>query len=186
MRMLSPRQTVGMAMAALLLGGCGGAPAPKALPKPTEPASPTASATPTPPALPKAAKAKTDEAVSAFARHYVEVINYATASGDVGKLLVLADESCTSCYRLAKRLRTIYGNGGKIRSRGWRVTGTLVIPNQPLARKYIDITIVQSPQTLVERAGAASKKYPGGKQALSLLLARRAESWKVTRMTLAG
>ena len=163
MRTLGPRRAVGIVVAALLLAGCGGAPKPKALPTPSEPGTPTASTTPTtptPPVLPEAAKATSDAAVEAFARHYVDVINYATASGDDSQLLALADDGCASCRTLATRLRTIYDAGGSIRSQGWSVTAAEVIANQPVTRKYIDLAIVQSPQTLVdERRGQSRSAF---------------------------
>lgn len=202
MRTVDPRLAVGSTAAPVLLAGvlavllaglltgCGGSPEPQPLPKPASSTSPSASAStsavPNAPVMPAAAKAKTDQSVEVFARHYVDIINFATATGNRSDLDALAEETCASCRRISSRLEQIYTAGGSITSEGWRVTAADVVPDQPLQRKYIDMSIVQSRQTLVEEVGASPKTFPGGKQALTMLLARRGDSWVVTRMTLAG
>ena len=186
MRTLGPRLAAGLIAAGLLLSGCGGSPEPSPPPKPSKSSSPSASATPTPPVLPEAANARTDAAVESFARYYVDLINFATTSGSREGLDTFASDACTSCRRLSTRLEQIYGAGGSIASEGWRVTAVDVVPDQPLRRKYVDLAIVQSPQILIEKAGAAPKRFPGGKQTLTMLVARRGSSWVVTRMSLAG
>lgn len=192
MRTLGPRPAAGLIAGliagGLVLAGCGGSPEPKPLPAPTKSSSPStsASSTPAPPVMPEAAKASSDAAVEAFARHYVDVINFATSTGVLTDLNALAADRCTSCQRLSKRLEEIYTDGGSIQSDGWRVTGAEVLANQPLQRKYVDLAILQSPQILIESTGTKPKKFPGGKQALTMLIARQGSGWIVTRMTLAG
>jgi len=136
--------------------------------------------------MPAGAKAKTDQAVEAFAKHFVSVINFATVTGELKDLDALSGEACMTCRRLSARLEQVYDRGGSIESSGWRVTGASVVSDQPLDRKYIDLAIVQSPQILVEKAGASPQKFPGGKQAMTMLIARRGEGWVVTQMSLAG
>lgn len=186
MRTSAPRLAAGLLAAGLLLSACGGSPEPGPLAEPTKSSSPSASAALAPPVMPAAAKAKSDEAVESFARHYVSIINFATVTGDRKDLEALATDACASCRRLSARLEEVYGGGGSIESSGWRVTGASVVPDQPLERKYIDLAIVQAPQTLVGRAGAPPQKFPGGKQALTMLIARRGDGWVVTQMSLAG
>ncbi len=76
---VGPRLAAGLVACSVLLAGCGGSPAPKPLPAPRPSSSPSPTTTPAAaPAMPEAAKAKTRAGAIAFARHYVELINYAT------------------------------------------------------------------------------------------------------------
>ncbi len=96
MRTVWPRLLAGLVAGVLLLGGCGEeSPKPKPLPKPSE--SPSASASPTPPAMPAAAKNQSKAGAIAFARHYVDVINYAQSTGDLEALQAVEDKACKSC-----------------------------------------------------------------------------------------
>ena len=72
----------------LLVSACGGNAKPQPLPRPTASLSPSAS--PTPPVMPAAAKEKTKAGAIAFARHFVDVINYAGATGDTSRFEALA------------------------------------------------------------------------------------------------
>jgi len=84
------RFVVGAALV-LLVAGCGGDP--KADPSPSTSPAPSISSTPTPspPTLPDAAKANTKAGAIAFVKYYVELVNHAQATGDVGKLQSVED-----------------------------------------------------------------------------------------------
>ncbi len=97
MRTVGPRLAAGL-LAALVLGGCGGSPEPRPLPKPTTSPSPSPSATPTPPVLPQAAKAKTKAGAIAFARTFIETLNYSGRHGRYGSLCESStSHCCTRC-----------------------------------------------------------------------------------------
>ena len=76
-------RVVAALLALVVVAGCGGDPEPK------EPKSvPTASTTPTatPPTMPAQAKENSPEGAAAFVKHYIDVFNYASNTGDVTEL----------------------------------------------------------------------------------------------------
>ncbi len=88
----------------LLVAGCtqDAGPKPSPLPSPTKTASASA---PTPPVMPAEAKGTSAESAKAFARYYVDLINYRIRSGDTDGLATLGDGDCKSCsgHREANR-----------------------------------------------------------------------------------
>ncbi|MBD8606106.1 hypothetical protein IFT73_04500 [Aeromicrobium sp. CFBP 8757] len=84
---------------ALTLAACSSDPAPRE-PDPTR----SASAAPTPtaslPTMPPQASEDSPEGAAAFVKHYVDVFNYAAATGDVDELRSLAPK-CASCMQYA-------------------------------------------------------------------------------------
>jgi hypothetical protein len=86
---------------ALLLGACSSDPAPKE----PDPSRPTTNATTTPtvavPTMPPQASEDSPEGAAAFVKHYVDVFNYAAATGDV-KELTAVSSGCTPCNEYAK------------------------------------------------------------------------------------
>lgn len=83
---------------ALTLGACSSDPAPR---EPSPSASSTsASPTATPPTMPPQASEDSLEGAAAFVKHYVDVFNYAAATGDVAELRSIS-KGCKSCGRYA-------------------------------------------------------------------------------------
>ncbi len=70
----------------VVLGGCGGNPEPTPLADPTPSTSATTTPSPSPPAIPAAARKKTKAGAIAFARHFIEALNYAGKIGDTKPL----------------------------------------------------------------------------------------------------
>src|ERR1700712_2421290 len=105
-----PRLVVVAALALLVVAGCGGDPKPKSLPSPTPSPSPSASASATPPALPPAAKTKAG--AIAFARTFIESVNYAGVAGDTAPLRAMYIPFCTRCEALADGIDQTYAAGG--------------------------------------------------------------------------
>jgi len=190
MRRVWPRRAAGLLVplvaAGLLLSGCGGdSPKPKPLPKDSKSAT-SASPSPTPPAMPATATKETDRAVEAFARHYVDVINYTARSGDRKPIDSLSARGCESCGSIANRAAKTYADGGRIRGKGWSISRVNVVPKQARDRVYVELTIEQSPETVVTKAGAPPKRYPGGTHTFNMVVSREGEAWTVTRLDLVG
>lgn len=85
---------------------------------PTSPAPPAPPSTPTPPTMPPEARGTSAASAKAFVRFYVEMINFATSSGDIEALRALDDGSCRSCAAVAKRINDVYDSGGEDRECG--------------------------------------------------------------------
>ena len=100
------RTALALTLAGLLLalGACSeGDPRPKIAPSET-PSSPTGSASasespgPSEPAMPKAASKRTDAGAEAFVRHWIQVVNFAQASGDTRLLGEISTaRKCLAC-----------------------------------------------------------------------------------------
>jgi hypothetical protein len=118
-----PAWLAGVVVATLLVAGCSGD-EPDAQPrKPSAPStSPvaTTSPSPTPPALPAAARRNSKAGAVAFAHHYIDLINYAAATGATDTLRASSESRCRGCARLIRSIDDIYSHGGWIRTPGWQ------------------------------------------------------------------
>jgi len=86
--------------------------------RPSASASPTK---PTPPALPAAAREDTKQGAKAFARHYLELINYAAGTGDVSPLQA-ASSDCAGCNEYVALYKRTYDDGGFFKDSGMVAT----------------------------------------------------------------
>ena len=101
---------------AFLLSSCQGQAAePKAAPQSTAPANPDA----TLPPMPAMANEFTREGASVFVRHYVEVLEYADATGDTNELEQLSRKECEGCNEYINYFLELYRNGGFSSGSDW-------------------------------------------------------------------
>jgi hypothetical protein len=132
--------------------------------------------------MPPEAEGTSPKAAKAFARHYFEGINKAARTGDTDGLRQLGTKDCVSCEAIASNIEKIYNAGGHIESNGWRLTVVTPVPAQPSNRPILDLGVVQSPETVIEQAGASEKAYPGGRKPMTMYLVRDGASWKADRI----
>src|SRR5215207_5804042 len=104
----------GILLVTLLLVGSCSSPEPKE-PKPS-PSSPAPTATA--PTMPAQAEENTPEGAAAFVKHYIDVFNYASNTGDVRELRRLSP-SCEACEKYAAKFESIYQQGDKISAHLW-------------------------------------------------------------------
>ena len=173
---------------ACLLTACGGGgnPEPAPLPRTSSP-SPTASPSATPPVMPAAARGNSRHSAQAFVRHYVDVLNYATFTGDTAAARTLDDASCKSCQRMLGAIDSIYRGQGAVVGGAWAPTpiGDARFPDRQ--GWTIDARIRYGPQTVTERSGAAPKRYTGGSRIVSFILrATTNGGWSVSEWTRSG
>lgn len=102
--------------AALVLTGCSSDPQPR---DPSPSATPTPTATP--PSLPPQASEDTPEGAAAFVSYWVEVSNYAAATGDVDELSRISDPDCSGCQSYIDLYRDTYEAGGYFRGGDWEL-----------------------------------------------------------------
>jgi hypothetical protein len=157
---------------------------PEPAPLPTESPSPTESSDDAPPSLPPAANGKSARAAKAFARFYIDSVNFATRTGDTTQLAGLGSDDCESCSAIVGNIDTIYSSGGSIESKGWKLNVASLVPGQPATSPILDLGITQSPESVTTSAGAEPEKYPGGKQPMTMYLSRDGGTWKVTQLDL--
>jgi hypothetical protein len=176
------RCTAALATAGLLaLPACSDdkADQPRALPPVT--ASPTASA-PVAPTMPAAAKQHTREGAEAFARHFIDAVNYAQQTGKTGMVRSLSAPRCESCAQYVSDVHDWYRDGS-VRGGLLTIKG---IRAQPLRPGYsptavldVDVSPVEWFDAKGSKVGATEPGYPGQ---LFLSLAWEKASWRVAEI----
>jgi hypothetical protein len=132
--------------------------------------------------MPAAAKGTDERSAKAFARHYFDSINFAARTGDTSQLDTLGSGACESCDAIGRNIRRIYRAGGSIETEGWELRSLSPVPLQPRAKPVLDLSVFVNPETVVPRAGGPEKHYDGGKQAMTMYLAREDARWLVTKL----
>lgn len=198
MRTVDPRLAAGSTVGAVLLAfvaACGGAPEPQPLPKPASSTSPTpsasASAAPTPPVMPpvmpEAAGAKTKAGAEAFVRHYVDVLNYATFTGETATAHALDGGKCTSCDRMLKSIENIYASDGHVEGGAWTSTPVSQVPFPDGSGRTVDVKITYGPQSVFADAESEAKRYTGGGRLVSFVLeTKKGGRWQIAEWTRAS
>ena len=111
----------GMVIAAILvLSGCSSDPAPKE-PEPGKRATTTTTPVVTVPTMPPQASEDSPEGAAAFVKHYVDVFNYAAATGDVKELSRLSAPDCKGCQSYIDLYRDTYKAGGYFKGGSWAI-----------------------------------------------------------------
>lgn len=166
------------------LSACGGdPPAPEAQPRRT-PTSASSSPSPTPPALPAAAKENTRAGAKAFVRHYVDLINYAQATGSLSRLRAIEARSCESCKNGRRYLAGVYESGGKIRGGAWRIRRLRVQPDSRLGGAWNARLVVRfGPQTITRIHPTKTQRLRGGTLPLNMTVVHFLRGWKVLQWT---
>lgn len=178
--MRRPRQTLAAALLLPLLAACGGAP--QASNPPTLDRSPSASPTaPEPPALPTSATRGGAPGATAFVKHWVDVLNFAGASGQTAALEELSATDCVRCEALVSGIDAIYKDGSRIEGGGWTVTSTRPYGTRE-QRFFIDAVIDSEPQSVVSSDGT-KKKFDGAQDRLrAFVLKRTSSGWLVAEL----
>jgi len=123
----------------LLLGACTDDPAPK---EPTGTASATASRpapTATLPAMPDQAKEDTNSGAAAFVHYWVDVLNYAVATGDIDELSRISSPDCEGCQEYISAIREMYDRGGYHVGGEWSVENVEVATTPDSRLVTIDV-----------------------------------------------
>ena len=170
---------LGTALLVALAGGCTSNAETSPLPEPTVSASPSPSASPTPPEHPAEAEGTTPKAAKAFARFWVETMNYAAATGDTSRADSVTTPRCDSCNEMLTRIAEVYAAGGEFRGEGWSVRQLRYQPFQPRRQPVVSVGIRVSPQVLIASEGSKPHTYDGGRNQLNLHLVFARAGWKV-------
>ncbi|WP_310964566.1 DUF6318 family protein [Nocardioides terrisoli] len=176
--------TCGLACA-LALVGCGGSATHSPSPSNSPSASPSAVRSPAIPPMPSAAKAHSKAGAVAFARHYVDLINYAQATGDVKALRAVEAAGCESCTRVRHELERIYGAGGWIKGGAWRIADVAdALPNTDTDGFNVDIVIKTTRQRVKSSREGSVNTVSGGANAITVFVSpSHGIAWKVSEWT---
>jgi hypothetical protein len=169
----------------LLLGlaGCGGDPKTDPSPAPSTPVTSPASTTPSPPAMPDAARANTRAGAIAFVRHYIELINYAQATGDVGALAAVEEGTCKSCSAASEGVRKHYESGGAIKGGDWHVRSANVVRNDAISGWVVDLVVRFDRQVVMFGNSRPKEINPPAQSVISVQVSRSEDAWKVLEWT---
>jgi len=144
----------------VVLSGCGEDPhkPPPYTPSPT-PTTTSPSPTPT-----KAAwEQKTPAGAEAFAKHWIDVFNQATATGNAEEFRKLGTKDCPSCGDYADFLNTVYKQqGGHIEGGRWTVVKAVANPKMQGGQMLVTLRLQISPQHVFHNGHGKDEKFGGG------------------------
>jgi hypothetical protein len=152
-------------------------------PDSSSPTEATSAATPTgpvEPTLPTEAERADKAGAEAFVSYYYDVVNYATATGDVAQLKTLDEPSCGGCQNGIELIEKVYGRGGRIVGGDYRV---LKLESLQLHGDVWSVTArTHVNDQFVRGAGDLNQKYPGGRSGLHFTLHFQEGAWKTTTL----
>jgi Family of unknown function (DUF6318) len=134
------------------------------------------------PAIPAYAKTNDERGAQNFARYWIDTLNAATVSGDTKKLKSLQKKSCAVCSDFAKRLDGIYGAGGHVESKGFRVKSLVSESGVPAPGAGVSAALRTSAETVYEHKGAKPEKHQPSDLRLRLIMVRSGDHWLMDRI----
>lgn len=135
---------------------------------------------PVEPTLPAAAENETRTGVEAFVRHYWDVVNYATRTGDVERLAELDQPSCEGCSAGIRGLTDVYDRGGRIIGGDYTVTRIRLSKSANGPWLAVTHTRVERQRTI--GAGDLNRTFPAGEDMWLMALARVNGAWSVATL----
>jgi hypothetical protein len=167
---------------ALLLGACSSDPAPKE----PDPSRPTTNATTTPtvavPTMPPQASEDSPEGAAAFVKHYVDVFNYAAATGDVKELSRLSAPDCKGCQSYIDLYRDTYEAGGYFKGGDWKLGEFQVRPGP--TRTTLFATVTSDPGSFRTDAQSPPEAGNAENSKLTFVVQRLESGWSLATMEL--
>ena len=190
-----PRQlTLGLILGAMLTGCAGHAdPPPSTQPTATvisttstatpTTTTPTVPPTPTPPpplpTLPAQAQQMTNESAIAYVHYWIDLANYAVATGDTAPMMAESEAGCSSCADLQQQIETSYRDGGRITDNLWTIHDVSVTIRNGFVFGVL-FTFDQAPGLELDAAGTVRKTFPEDHKQLVAVIAYVDGSWKMT------
>lgn len=185
---------VGLAIACLAIAGCSDddddQPNDSGLPSGGDSASatnpsvsgPTGSSE-TPPTLPPNIDNTSPAAAKAFARHVVDLINYAKTNFDVEPLRQVFGDGCEICTNGLDNTQQLADDGARVEGGKWSVDFLRYVPERPRTEPLLDI-VINVTRERVFRPGAMPEVNPAFQDNYSWLLNHTdAGGWKLTDWT---
>lgn len=181
-----------LAVALLGLAGCSDDDAnaddePSSTMTPTASTSPTASESSTPeeptlPEWPAAADGTGDKAARAFARYWLEMVNYAQSTGDTAPLEDLHTPECSACTSGVDQVKSDWSHGRTLRGGEYRIDH---LGTRRSSEKLINIAEIRaqySKQEKISRSGKVLEVIEPARVAYRLYLRRDGGRWVVAAL----
>ena len=166
----------------LLVAGCSDDPEPRFEESPSPSPSESTSAA----AEPKAWEVKSEAGAVAFARHWMDVFNEAMPTGDTRQLNALSEPACKTCSAFAKRLESIYDNGGFYKSPGWRILQADASDKMPAGRAVLALRVLQGAERYKDTGDSKVVENRASRASYSANLIWTRGSWRVQELRLVG
>jgi hypothetical protein len=173
---------VAVAFGAAVLSGCQDNPAPPPLESTSTSPTPSSSPTAAAPTLPAEARGTSQAAAKAFVRHWIDVLNYAGASGDHDAIRQVSDGSCTACAAIADFIEQVNVSGGRIDGKGWAVRDVKVVSLDPGESATVDVLTRVHVQHVRETEESEVQRFLGGRRLKTFWLTASDANWVVTRL----
>ena len=132
--------------------------------------------------IPAYATTNNDQGAQNFTRYWIDTLNKATVSGDTTKVRKISKTSCTTCTDFANRLDGIYKAGGNVQTKGFKVKKLLTDSSVPKPGAGVSVVMTATPQTLVEKKGAAPRQLKGGDLRVRMIMVRVKDHWAMDRI----
>jgi len=181
-----PGWLVSVVAGALLLAGCSGA-EPSASP-PSEPPSTTpatSARTPTPPPLPASAQKPTKAGAVAFAHYYIDLVNFASRTGEPTRLLDVSAAGCESCRKIGRFIASVYQRGGFIHGGEWSARSYSVLRSGE-DRWLVAVKVKAAKQTYRVEPSAPAKTRTGGVYTVSVDASWQGHRWLTRKLVSAS
>ena len=162
----------------LFLAACSG-------PQPIEPSPTSAAPTPTvaAPAMPDQAQENTPEGAAAFVKHYIDVFNYASNTGNTTELRKLTAPSCSGCHSYIDLYEKTYKAGGYFKDSDWKLGELKLDFNKSQSIVYGSAT---SPAGIIrDRSGTEPRAGIPEDSDLTFIVSKRpSSSWSLITLEL--
>jgi hypothetical protein len=172
-----------VSLSVLSLGGCSGDdPEPRIAPPsssaPTSPSTTPASG-PTEPVMPDEARGTDAKAAAAFVKFYLDVADYAQATGELDALRRWSSETCKACQSGIDAISNLYQEGGVLRGGGTSVRpleSSLIAGGE---RKAVRVTaeVANRRQELDLPGSADDRTFPPSTVTTKFVVERRDSGW---------
>ncbi|MDF1703383.1 MAG: DUF6318 family protein [Aeromicrobium sp.] len=165
-----------LALAAVLLAGCSGDPEARE-PDPSGSETPEPSATPPP--LPEAATQETAEGAASFVDHYLDVMNYASLTGDTAPLKALSEKDCGGCQDYVEHYENRATAGGTVRGGEFSAGEISVAPYGTDLSLQTELTIAAG--SVTETAESVEEEFAASSEVVTLIARFGNGSWRVVQ-----
>jgi len=157
----------------------GSAPPQSSSPPSNPPSTAATAPPPTAPPLPAAATQDTPAGAQSFARYYVEVLDYASHTGDVQSLRRLGN--CETCLAQADGIEMFFKSGGHVEGGEIRITKTESV-RFLRSVALVNITYDQATGKSIARNGKTENSRALRSEIFALTLGWSKDSWNVQKM----
>ena len=134
------------------------------------------------PTMPAQASEDSPEGAAAFVKYYVDVFNYAAATGDVEELTRLSSPDCSGCQSYIKLYKETYAAGGYFKGGDWKIGDLEVATDEQIS--YLTTQVTVEAGTFRETADDTEASDAGERTKVSFAIEKNSGSWRTSQLGL--